>query len=126
MIEKRQEPPKKEEIVTFLTKIREEYMRQKAEGKSEAEIQASLGGKIFRGGMLYIQTTSMTVHGIMAGQAATTAVAAGSTMTGAAVVGSANLLPGPAKFVLGGMIATAITGIDYRSYCKGKITKDEF
>ena len=68
----------------------------------------------------------MTVHGIMAGQSFTTAVAAGSSMTGAAVAGSANLLPGPAKFVLGGMIATARTGIDYRSYCKGKITKDEF
>ena len=53
-------------------------------------------------------------------------MAAGSTISGAAAVGSAQLLPGPAKFVLGGIIATAKTGIDYRSYCKGKISKDEF
>jgi len=40
--------------------------------------------------------------------------------------GSAQLVPGPLKFAIGGVIATAKTGIDYRKYCKGEITKDEF
>ena len=64
-------------------------MQQKALGKSEAEIQASIGGKIFRGGMLCVQTTAMTMNGVLAGQAAGNAVVIGSTMTGAAVAGSA-------------------------------------
>ena len=42
-------------------------MQQKAQGKSEAEIQACIGGKIFRGGMLCVQTTAMTMNGVLAG-----------------------------------------------------------
>ena len=76
--------------------------------------------------MLYVQTTTMTANGLAATQTAYVAAAAGSTATGASLAGTARLVPGPAKFVLGGIVATAKTGIDYRSYCKGRITKDEF
>lgn len=42
------------------------------------------------------------------------------------MAGSASLMPGPLRFAIGGVIATAKTGIDYRRYRKGEITKDEF
>ena len=65
-----------------------------------------------------MQYSALTANGVTAATVTAT--------TGATAAGSATLIPGPLKFAIGGVIATAKTGIDYRKYCKGEITKDEF
>ena len=49
--------------------------------------------------------------------------AAAATSLSAGVV---NVVPGPLKVVMGGLVYAAVTGIDYRMYKRGEITKDEF
>ena len=51
-----------------------------------------------------------------------TSMAAATTMSGT----SAAAAPGPAGILICGVLFSAQTGLEYRKYKQGKITKDEF
>lgn len=75
----------------------------------------SLGQRIFRGGLLTIQMSAITYKGFMT---------AGMAL-GAGVDHALNFF-GPYKWIFAASIYTAQTGINYRKYKKGLITKKEF
>ena len=60
--------------------------------------------------------------------AATTATAAASGASTGAILGGAGsaAAPGPIGLIVSSVIFSAQTGLDYRKYKKGEITKDEF
>lgn len=87
-----------------------------AKGNADVDkVINSLGQRIFRGGLLTIQMSAISYKGF---------VSAGMTLAGG--VDHALNFFGPYKWVFAASIYTAQTGINYRKYKKGQITKKEF
>lgn len=113
---KKDQPPKREDVIKFLNAIRKEFMDAIAKGDQDVDkVINSLGQRIFRGGLLTIQMSAITYKGV---------VSAGMTL-GAGMDHALNFF-GPYKWMFAAAIYTAQTGINYRKYKKGEITKKEF
>ena len=114
--EKKDRPPERKDVILFLQAIRKEFMDQIAKGNKDVDaVINSLGQRIFRGGLLTIQMSAITYKGF-------------TTAGMALVAGTGHALNffGPYKWIFGACIYTAQTGINYRKYKKGQITKKEF
>ena len=109
-------PPQRKDVIKFLEAIRHEFMEAVKKGDQDVDaVINSLGQRIFRGGLLTIQMSAITYKGF---------VTAGMTL--AAGVNHALNFFGPYKWIFAASIYTAQTGINYRKYKKGEITKKEF
>ena len=62
----------------------------------------------------------------LTGLGAVNAAAAGANAAQSCMMGMQAATPGPLKFILGGVVFSVKTGLDYREYKKGLITKSEF
>ena len=96
-------PPSKQEIVKFLQELRLDFLAQVEKGKNPEKVSRTMGFKIYQGGMIALQTSLLSAKGAAASLGA----------------GVGGVTPGPFKFLVGGLIYTAKTGIDYRKYKKG-------
>ena len=85
-----------------------------------------MGSKVFQGGMDIMQTASLTLQA--SSLAAATSAAQASGAGAGAIIGAGSLAaaPGPIGLILTGVIFSAETGLDYRRYKKGEISKAEF
>jgi hypothetical protein len=109
-------PPQREDVIKFLETIRAEFIEAVKKGDAEVDkVVMSLGQRIFRGGLLTIQVSAISYKGI--------------TTAGMAVLAGANHALnffGPYKWIFAATVYTAQTGINYKKYKAGKITKKEF
>lgn len=51
LLEQSSEPPTREAVIQFLTKLRTEFLEQVAEGKTPEEVSESMGIRVFKGGV---------------------------------------------------------------------------
>lgn len=120
------EEPSKDHTVQYLQRLRQEFLAEVAKGKNPEDVSDTMGSKVFKGGMTTMQTASMTLKtsSIAAATAAAQASGAGSGAMLSAGGGAA--APGPIGLIVSGVIFSAQTGLDYRSYRKGEMSKSEF
>lgn len=77
-----------------------------------------LGYKIYKGGLIIIKVTALSSKGLR------TAALVGTGGSGVALAGSAII--GPLAWTFVGVVYLAETGINYRRYKRGAISKEEF
>ena len=73
--------------------------------------------------MTTLQTSSMALKSTSIAAATVAAQTSGQSV---AMAGGAAAAPGPIGLIVSGVIFSAQTGLDYRKYKKGEISKDEF
>lgn len=101
-------------------------MAEVAKGKNEEDVAWRIGGKVFDGGVNIMQTASMSLATSSIAAATTAAQATGASTAHILSAGGSAAAPGPTGLIVSGVIFSAKTGLDYRSYKKGEISKSEF
>lgn len=101
--------------------LREEFLTKLAEGEKPSKVKNKMGMMIVKSGFVALGIAVMTwrcAHvQFKVAQAAST-----STMQAAGVAA----IPSAFGIIMAGVIYAAQTGVNYRRYRKGKITKEEF
>ena len=85
-----------------------------------------MGARVFKGGMMTLQTASMTMKSTAIAASTAAASASGAGASAMVSAGGGAAAPGPLGLIVSGVIFSAQTGIDYRKMKKGEITKAEF
>jgi hypothetical protein len=75
--------------------------------------------KIYRGGILVVQTSALLIKGARSAALVTSGAGGAMAIAGGAIMG-------PIAWSFVGIIYIAETGINYRRYKRGDISKDEF
>ena len=109
-----------EKTIEFLRQLRAEFLAAVAQGQSPKEVSETMGTRVFQAGMFTLDTASMSMCSTNIGLAAHSAAESGASSVLAAAA------PGPIGLIITGVIFTAQTGIDYRKFKRGEITKQEF
>ena len=126
LLAKADEKPSKEHTVQYLKKLRLEYLAEVAKGKKPHEVLNYMSNRVFKGGMTTMQTASMTLSSSSIAAATAAAKATGASTGAVLSAGGSAAVPGPMGLIVSGVIFSAQTGLDYRRYMNGQITKSEF
>ena len=116
-----EENPTREKTVEYLKSLREEFLTKLAEGEKPSKVKNKMGMMILKSGFMALGIAAMTwrctkVHFQVAHAAGESTL----STAGAAAI------PGFIGIIIQGVIYAAQTGVNYRKYRKGKITKEEF
>lgn len=99
--------PQREKVVEFLHKIRVEFLAEVAKGRSPEEVSKSMGAKIFKGGLMTLQTASMTLKSTTIAATTAAAAARGASASAVVVAGGSAAAPGPIGLIVSGVLFSA-------------------
>ena len=91
----------------FLHKIRLEFLEEVAKGRTPEEVGKSMGTQMFQGGMMTLQTASMTLKSTSIAAATAAASMGGGGAATMMTAGGTAAAPGPIGLIITGVIFSA-------------------
>ncbi len=109
----------KQQAKEQLLQLRKEFFDEIAKGKTAKEARVGISYKIYRGGILVVQTSALLLKGARSAAVVTSGAGNAIAIAGGAIIG-------PLAWSFVGLVYIAETGINYRRYKRGDISKSEF
>lgn len=117
MLEENKQKPQKATVIAYLTNLRLQFIAQVAEGQDPDKVSSDLGQLILQGS---VETSKAAMKIIKSGNLLQ--IAANGGTAGMFIFRSI----GPGQLLFASTVFTAQTGINFRKYKKGIISKKEF